>query len=168
MRQYPLPLALAAFLLIGAGCLSATLQSAPARQPAAPQPAPSAPAPSPTPAPEPHTGGNSGQQVMTNNVQVTFPTLGATVSSPLTITGQARGPWYFEASFPVSLKNASGTVIAQGVAQAQGDWMTVDFVPFTATLTYPAQPAGSTGTLVLIKDDPSGIHPDSVEISVTF
>ena len=49
---------------------------------------------------------------------------GDTVASPLTITGKARGGWYFEASFPVQIKNASGTVIAEGPAQAQGEWMT--------------------------------------------
>jgi hypothetical protein len=105
---------------------------------------------------------------MNANINVSTPTIGATITSPLAISGEARGPWYFEASFPVLLKDASGNTIAQGVAQAQGDWMTTNFVPFTASLSFPPQPAGSNGTLVLMKDDPSGINPDSVSISVTF
>lgn len=52
-------------------------------------------------------------------IQVDAPVANATITSPLTITGKARGGWYFEASFPVELKNAGGTVIATGVAQAQ-------------------------------------------------
>jgi hypothetical protein len=95
---------------------------------------------------------------------------GDTVASPLTVTGSARGTWYFEASFPVEIKNASGTVIAQGPAQAQGDWMTQDYVPFSITLTFPAQAAGSHGTVVLHNDNPSGnpATAKSLEIPVTF
>ncbi len=48
--------------------------------------------------------------------------------------------------------------------------MTDAFVPFTATLTYPAQPAGSTGTLVLKKDNPSGepVNDMSLTIPIQF
>lgn len=92
------------------------------------------------------------------------------VTSPLTVTGSARGTWYFEASFPVELKDANGKTIAQVPAQAQSNWMTEDFVIFKATLTFPAQPAGSKGTLILHKDNPSG-EPErdqQIEIPVTF
>ncbi len=94
----------------------------------------------------------------------------AAVSSPLTITGRARGGWYFEASFPVQIKNASGTVIAEGPAQAQGEWTTAEYVPFSITLTFPAQPAGSMGTVILHNDNPSGLpeNAKSLEIPVTF
>ena len=103
-------------------------------------------------------------------ITVDTPLKSSTVSSPLTITGQARGNWYFEASFPIELKDANGATIAQHYAQAQGDWMTTNFVPFTSTLTFPAQPAGSTGTLILHKDNPSGEpqFDNSVSIPVTF
>lgn len=103
-------------------------------------------------------------------ISVGTPTKGANVSSPLTITGSARGTWYFEASFPIELRNASGTVIAQGHGEAQSNWMTEDFVIFKATLSYPAQPAGSHGTLVLKNDNPSGdpARDKSVEIPVVF
>lgn len=92
------------------------------------------------------------------------------IASPLTITGRARGNWYFEASFPVEIKNASGTTIAKGPAQAQGAWMTEDYVPFKITLTFPPQAAGSKGTVVLRNDNPSGMpeNDKSLEIPVTF
>ncbi len=89
------------------------------------------------------------------------------VSSPLEIRGQARGSWFFEASFPVKLLDANGSTLASGIATAQGEWMTSEFVPFTATLTYSA-PVGATGTLVLQKDNPSGLpeHDDQLIVPV--
>jgi hypothetical protein len=119
-------------------------------------------APSPTPGQVATTtgqtpGGNTDNvAVIDNLIEVTLPLKNANVSSPLVITGQARGAWYFEASAPVELRDAKGKVIAQGHIEAQSDWMTEDFVPFKATLTFAKQPAGSTGTLVLQNDNPSG------------
>jgi len=104
-----------------------------------------------------------------NVVQVTSPAPNALVSSPLVVTGQARGTWYFEASFPVRLLDADGTILAVAPAQAQGEWMTEEFVPLAVTLVF-AMPATSTGTLVLEKDNPSGLPENaaSVEIPVQF
>lgn len=84
----------------------------------------------------------------------------ATVSSPLLIAGEARGTWFFEASFPVYLLDSHGNTLAQGVAQAQGDWMTNNFVPFKVMLTFTVDPqiVGDAGTLVLQKDNPSGLQ----------
>lgn len=102
-------------------------------------------------------------------IQVDAPRPGDSVTTPLTITGQARGYWFFEASFPVELLDPNGALLARGVAQAQGDWMTEDFVPFTATLTFTA-PASGTGELILRKDNPSGLpeNDDALQIPVTF
>ena len=83
-------------------------------------------------------------------VVVTSPKSGAVVASPLIIKGKARGNWYFEASFPVILQDASGEILGQTVAQAQGEWMTSDYVPFTATLSF-TQPATPGGMLVFKK-----------------
>ncbi len=103
-------------------------------------------------------------------ITIDTPTKGSTVGSPLTITGSARGTWYFEASFPLELRDASGKIIAQYHAEAQSDWMTTNFVPFKATLTFAKQPAGSTGTLILRNDNPSGLpeNDKSVSIPVKF
>lgn len=99
-------------------------------------------------------------------IEVASPILNATIASPLTITGRARGPWYFEASFPIELQKADNTVIATTIGTAQGDWMTENWVPFTASLTFPAQPAGSIGKLVLKKDNPSGEPANDMSIVV--
>ncbi len=88
-------------------------------------------------------------------ITVNAPLPGATVTSPLVVTGEARGNWYFEASFPVEIRDANQVLLGQGVAQAQTDWMTVNYVPFTLILPFTT-PTTSTGTLILKKDNPSG------------
>ena len=99
-------------------------------------------------------------------IEVTAPALNATLKSPFTVTGRARGPWYFEASFPIELEKNDSTIIASTHGQAQGEWMTENWVPFTATLTFPAQPAGSLGKLILKKDNPSGLPEKDMSIVI--
>jgi Immunoglobulin-like domain of bacterial spore germination len=94
-------------------------------------------------------------EVPAQMVELTSP-LPSQFVTPVTLTGRARGPWYFEASFPVELRDSSNALIVTAVAQAQGEWMTENWVPFIVTLSFPAQPIGSSGTLVLKKDNPSG------------
>ena len=125
--------------------------------------------------PAPDQAGVSSQQASNTSLKgveliVTSPGLDQVVSSPLTITGEAPGYWYFEASFPVELLDASGALIAQGVATAQDEWMTEAMVPFIATLEFALGDYGQTGTLVLRKDNPSGLpeNDDSMEIPVQF
>ena len=69
-------------------------------------------------------------------IKLISPVVGQTINSPLSITGEARGTWFFEATFPVVLTNWDGLIIAEGYATAQGDWMTEEFVPFTAELEF--------------------------------
>jgi len=107
-------------------------------------------------------------------IRLTSPLPNAEVTSPLTITGEARGNWYFEASFPVMLTDWDGKILAEGFATAHGEWMTTDFVPFTATITFAtADISGqyaNRGTLILKKDNPSGLpeHDDALEIPVVL
>ena len=92
----------------------------------------------------------------TDRVEVTSPAPNADVTSPLTVTGRARGPWFFEGSLPVRLEDADDRVIAEGVAQARGEWMTEDWVAFEATLTFSGTDGGR-GSLVLDRANPSGL-----------
>lgn len=100
----------------------------------------------------------------------------AVISTPLILSGKARGSWFFEASFPVTLTNWDGLIIAQGAATAVGDWMTSEFVPFTMNLNFVSPyKAGDPdfmkrGTLILKKDNPSGMpeNDDALEIEVQF
>ena len=94
------------------------------------------------------------------------------VRSPLLVKGRARGNWFFEASFPVTIVDWDGRIIGEGIAQAQGEWMTTDFVPFEATLTFTADPQAYSdrGSLILQKDNPSGLpeRDDALEIPVVI
>jgi hypothetical protein len=81
------------------------------------------------------------------------------VSNPIKIEGKARGNWFFEATFPVQLVDTDGNIIASTTARAETDWMTTDFVNFTATLEYVKSTTTARALIVLNKDNPSG-NPD--------
>lgn len=94
----------------------------------------------------------------------------AVIESPLEVTGRARGAWYFEASFPVVLVDWDGLIIAEGVATADGEWMTEEFVPFRATLEFERPGYGERGTVLLRKHNASGLpeHDDALEVPIRF
>jgi hypothetical protein len=93
-------------------------------------------------------------------IVVTSPLPNAIISSTtITITGKARGNWFFEASFPIEVfGDPAEGLLGNGIAQAQSDWMTTDFVPFTATVKlHPTiQTPGETLHIILMNDNPSG------------
>ncbi len=91
------------------------------------------------------------------------------IVSPLSIKGKARGGWFFEAQFPIELVDGNGNQIATIPAKAMEDWMSPDFVNFSAILTF-TKPSTSKGELILKKDNPSGLpqNDDNLRIPVTF
>src|SRR5688572_21366796 len=89
-------------------------------------------------------------------VIVDTPAYGALVTSPLKVTGRARGTWFFEANLPVTLKDSNGKVLAQKGFMATEEWMTEDFVEFEGTLTFPT-PETEMGVLIIERDNPSGL-----------
>jgi hypothetical protein len=93
------------------------------------------------------------------------PLPGEVITSPAAISGEARGTWYFEATFPIRLYDANGMLLGTAIAQAQGDWMTEEYVPFTASLEF-GPPATDTGTIVLERSNPSGLPENSGEIHI--
>lgn len=99
-------------------------------------------------------------------IQVTKPLPGEGVNDPIIIEGKARGNWYFEASFPVEVKDADDKLVAGGIATAKGDWMTEDFVPFRAELKFFVRPTTVEGTLVLRNDNPSGLPENEKEVRI--
>ena len=123
-----------------------------------------------SPQPVVEDSGNAAQKA--DLIRLASPRPNQTVSSPLTITGEARGYWYFEASFPVFLVDWDGRIIAQGIATAKDEWMTEDFVPFEATLEFTVDPQvySNRGALILKKDNPSGLpeHDDALEVPILF
>jgi len=107
--------------------------------------------------------GNANELV--DLIAVDSPRPNAAVKSPLAITGKARGTWYFEASFPIQIVDANNNVLGQIPAQAQGDWMTENFVPFAASLDFAA-PTTATGSLILKKDNPSGLPENDKQLTI--
>ncbi len=97
-----------------------------------------------------------------------------TENSPLTpdffITGEAKGQWFFEGSFPVQVRDMEGEILSLTTASAQGDWMTEDFVEFSAqvTLSTDAPLFHGLAQLILMKDNPSGLpeNEDSITIPI--
>ncbi|OGF73511.1 hypothetical protein A2W48_00110 [Candidatus Giovannonibacteria bacterium RIFCSPHIGHO2_12_44_12] len=119
--------------------------------------------------PAPLPANNDPVKAKENLIRLNSPKPNDVVSSPLLIDGEARGTWYFEASFPVSLYDANGKLLARTPAEAQGEWMTENFVPFKAGLKFDP-PTTDTGFLILEKDNPSGLpeHADELKIPVRF
>ncbi len=109
------------------------------------------------------------QTATSSPIVVTTPVADAVVQSPLVVTGKARGTWYFEASFPIEVVDAYGKRLGSGIGEAQSDWMTEDFVPFKANITF-TPPTTSTGFLVVHKDNPSGLpqFEDERRIPIRF
>ena len=102
-------------------------------------------------------------------IVVNFPLPNSTVTNPMTISGEARGGWYFEAQFPVKIYDANGKLLGDTAATAEGEWMTENYVPFKAAINFTA-PSTETGVLVLEKDNPSGLpeHANELSIPVRF
>jgi hypothetical protein len=100
------------------------------------------------------------------------PMPGSIITSPVTLQGMARGQWFFEGSFPVTIVDWNGLIIGEGYATAQSEWMTEDFVPFVGTVSFtvPPETPYRRGAIILRKDNPSGLpqHDDALEIPVTF
>ena len=96
-----------------------------------------------------------GVEATSDLIKVTLPQSGDKVTSPVTVSGMARGNWYFEASAPVFVYSSTGELLGQGHVEAQSDWMTSDFVPFSGSITF-SNPTTSSGAIEFRNDNPSG------------
>jgi hypothetical protein len=110
-----------------------------------------------------------GEAVQNEMVRVHAPSPKETVESPLQIEGEARGGWFFEASFPIRLLSEDGSVIAEHHATAQDEWMTEEFVPFSGEILF-SHPGEGSGWLILHRSNPSGLpaREEALRIPVRF
>ena len=102
-------------------------------------------------------------------IKVYTPASNAQMVSPVIVLGEVPGSWSFEAVFPVKLLGSDGSLIARGTAQLLGSWTTDQLVPFSVKIIYNTNAvARGDGTLVLQKDNPSGLtaNDDSVSIPI--
>ena len=152
---------LSAFLFVVILVLAWLLFTTPAHAPAVPQEATSTPADSKQQAP--------ASEPLSSSVRVSSPAAGATVGQTFAISGAAPNGWYFEAVFPIMVRDADDNVLAHAQGRAQSDWMISGPVHFTATVTLERIYHGAA-TLILLKDNPSGLpqNDDSVEVPIVI
>jgi len=110
------------------------------------------------------------QEPTNPNIKIDLIKSNQIIESPLAISGQARGGWFFEASFPIRLVDSQGKLVAQTIASTKGEWMTDDFVSFSATLEFTSPEKINQGTLVFIKDNPSDMREldDQLNIPILY
>jgi hypothetical protein len=88
------------------------------------------------------------------------------INSPLEITGQARGPWYFEAQFSAELYDNNDNLLGTAILTAdpsEGDsWMTENFVSFIGELEF-SEPTTLEGIMRFLSANPSGL-PENQKI----
>lgn len=91
------------------------------------------------------------------------------IKSPLKISGQARGNWFFEAQFTAELYDANENFLGKAILTAKDDWMTENFVYFKGELEF-SQPETQSGKLRFLSANPSGLAENQkiFEISVQF
>lgn len=107
----------------------------------------------------------TGSLVEDSQVRDVEPPEGATVSSPIELSGEALGVWFFEGNFPYRLQTQTGDVLATGAVTATADWMTTEFVPFEASIEYVV-PASTAAELVLMNDNPSGLPENDASLTL--
>ncbi len=111
----------------------------------------------------------TGLAPLHTKVSVTSPKAGSTVGKTFVVAGSAPGNWFFEASFPIQVRDKDNNKIGQAIAQAQGEWMTTDQVTFTSSITISSGYSGPA-TLVLLRDNPSGLpeNDDALEVPIVI
>ncbi len=103
-------------------------------------------------------------------ISVTSPKANATVGDDFDVKGSAPGPWFFEATFPIKVRDANDNTIGVSHANAIGDWMTDQNVAFQATVHIDDAKYHGPATLILLKDNPSGLpqNDDSLEVPIVI
>ncbi len=115
----------------------------------------------------------SRQESSDGIIVIEYPQSGDKISSPLIVTGEAVGTWFFEGDFPVIVTDWDGMIIGEGYATAKGDWMTEDFVEFEGTIEFTRSERSmvrDNGAVIFQKDNPSGLpeYDDAREIPIYF
>lgn len=100
-----------------------------------------------------------------DKIRVESPRPGDGVSSPLQVSGQARGMWFFEAEFLAKVADEGGVVLGQGIMRAEGEWMTEDFVDFSGEVVFDRSER-KAGQLILEKSNPSGLPENDEQLVI--
>lgn len=90
-------------------------------------------------------------------------------SAPFAVTGKARGKWFFESSFPLKIVDEQAKVLGTGVAIAQSDALTENYVPFVGFMEFSPEEKPASGTkafLIFTNDNPSGMPENEISTTV--
>lgn len=104
-----------------------------------------------------------GKPYVSENVVVTAPLPGEKVSHAISVRGEARGSWFFEANLPLEVRDPSGRIVGRGHAMTAEEWMTTEFVSFEGKIIVGDY--SGPATLVVKKDNPSGLPENDAEIA---
>lgn len=115
--------------------------------------------------------GVSGQPQSTEiNVTVPKPYYAHSLSTPLSITGEAPSNWFFEGEIPVKILDPDGQAITTGFVSevTPGSWMSGGMVAFSGQVQFTTNAA--SGFLIIEKNNPSGNAENaaSYEIPLNF
>ena len=110
----------------------------------------------------------TGDGTSDERIQIEEPARGQAVESPISLSGEVRGTWLFEATAPVVVVDWDGRIIGESYIEAEGDWMTEDFVPFTGSVSYEQElePYSASGTVIFRKSNPSGLPENDAAVEV--
>lgn len=111
------------------------------------------------------TGSTTQAAPLDSQVTATTPAQNATVSHSFEIAGTAPNQWFFEAVFPIQVRDPNDDLIGTSRGKAQGDWTQPGLVTFTSQITVDASYEGPA-TLILLKDNPSGDPENSDEVTI--
>ncbi len=96
---------------------------------------------------------------------VDYPKPNDIVTSPLIVKGRARGTWYFEGQFPITLYYGVQNSFVNVNSFALGEWMTEDYVDFEVVINFPV-PTENEGLLVLSKNNPSDLEENNASLRI--
>lgn len=99
-----------------------------------------------------------------DSIKVVAPLPGGVVERNFRVEGTARGTWFFEASFPVTITTLKGEVLARTPAHTNSEWMTENFVPFEADIQIVQNYSGPA-KVILKKDNPSDLREHDASVS---
>jgi len=107
----------------------------------------------------------SSTEPLSTSVYISAPLSGATVGKTFTVSGTAPNGWYFEATFPIQVRDPNDNLIGSGQGHAQSDWTVAGPVAFTASITLDGTYTGPAD-LILLRDNPSGLPENSDEVTM--
>ncbi len=105
-------------------------------------------------------------------ISVTTPAPQATINPNIgiSLSGSAKGNWFFEATAPVAVYDNANNKLAEKYISAHGDWMTTSFVTFSGTIDPFLTHGALAGYVLFSNSNPSDNEGTrhSIKVPVTF